>query len=146
MGERTHIVILIESTSICVIQGVAILTVMSYVILNARCTLLKFCNRCCMCQKLSCSAHQNALHFVFVHHIENCICIPHPLLTLGAHAQRGLWYLVREYFRLSVCYHVFCDYVQRDNKPAISSPHWLDFLKGYVHKNTAFESYVVKRK
>ena len=32
-------------------------------------------------------------------------------------------------FRLSVCYHVFCDYAQRDNKTAIPTPHWLRFKK-----------------
>ena len=56
------------------------------------------------------------------------------LHTLIDVAQRGLQYLVRKCVCLSVCpsvcYHVFCDYAQRDNKIAIptgSLLHWLHF-------------------
>ena len=51
--------------------------------------------------------------------------------------------------RLSVCYHVFCHYVQQGGQKAIptgSVPHWLDFKKGYFRKSTAFKSYGVKTK
>ena len=51
--------------------------------------------------------------------------------------------------RLSVCYHVFCHYVQQGGEKAIptgSVPHWLDFKKGDFHKSTAFKSYGVKTK
>ena len=69
-------------------------------------------------------------------------------LTLGAHAQRGLQYLVRVSVCLSVCYHVFCRYAQRDGQKAIptgSVPHWLYFKNGDFVKNAAFESYGVKQ-
>ena len=42
----------------------------------------------------------------------------------------------------SVCYHVFCHYVQLDNrraKPIGSALHWLDFIFGDFQKSTAFE-------
>ena len=48
---------------------------------------------------------------------------------------------------LSVCYHVFCDYVQRDNKTAIptgSSLHWLHLKKGDFRITAEFKSYGVK--
>ena len=51
--------------------------------------------------------------------------------------------------RLSVCYHVFCHYVQQDGQKAIptgSVPHWLDFKNGDFRKSTAFKSYGVKTK
>ena len=80
----------------------------------------------------------------------HCSCV---LLTLGAHAQRGLQYLVCHSvcpsIRLSVCYHVFCHYAQQGGQKAIptgSVPHWLDFKKGDFCKNTAFKSYGVKTK
>ena len=50
--------------------------------------------------------------------------------------------------RLSVCYHVFCRYAQRDGQKAIptgSVPHWIYFLNGDCDKNAAFESYGVKQ-
>jgi hypothetical protein len=40
-------------------------------------------------------------------------------LTLDAHAQRRLQYLVRKYVCLSVCYHVFCHHVQEIGKIVI---------------------------
>ena len=78
-------------------------------------------------------------------------------LTLGAHAQRGLQYLVCHSVclsvcpsvRLSVCYHVFCHYAQQGGQKAIptgSVPHWLDFKNGDFRKSTAFKSYGVKTK
>ena len=51
--------------------------------------------------------------------------------------------------RLSVCYQVFCHYVQQGGQKAIptgSVPHWLDFKKGDFRKSTAFKSYGVKTK
>ena len=76
-----------------------------------------------------------------------------PSLTLGAHAQRGLRYLVCHSVCLSVClsvcYHVFCHYAQHGGQKAIptgSVPHWLDFKKGDFCKSTAFKSYGVKTK
>ena len=69
--------------------------------------------------------------------------------------QRGLRCLVckcvRMSFRLSACYHIFCDYAQRDNKTAIpmdldSSLNWLNFKKGDFRITTAFKSYGVKSK
>ena len=75
------------------------------------------------------------------------------LLTLGAHAQRGLQYLVCKSVcpsvRRSVCYHVFCHYAQQGGQKAIpmgSVPHWLDFKNGDFRKSTAFKSYGVKTK
>ena len=69
------------------------------------------------------------------------------LLTIAAHAQRGLRYLVCHSVCpsvcLSVCYHVFSRYAQQDGQKAIptgSVPHWL-----YYDKNAAFESYGVKQ-
>ena len=54
------------------------------------------------------------------------------LLTLGAHAQRGLQYLVCKCVCLSVCpsvcYHVFCHHAQEIGETAIvtrSVLHWL---------------------
>ena len=74
-------------------------------------------------------------------------------LTLGAHAQRGLQYLVCHSVRpsvcLSVCYHVFCHYAQQGGEKAIptgSVPHWLDFKNSDFRKSTAFKSYGVKTK
>ena len=70
-------------------------------------------------------------------------------LTLGAHAQRGLQYLVCHSVRLSVCYHVFCHYAQQGGQKAIptgSVPHWLDFKNGDFRKSTAFKSYGLKTK
>ena len=87
-----------------------------------------------------------------------CIMKGEQLLTLGAHALEGYstWSVIPSVrpsfllsFRLSVCYHVFCDYAQRDNKTAIptgSSPHWLHFKKGDFRITAAFESYGVKSK
>ena len=49
---------------------------------------------------------------------------------------------------LSVCYHVFCRYAQRDGQKAIptgSVPHWLYFENGDFDKNATFESYGVKQ-
>ena len=71
------------------------------------------------------------------------------LLTLGAHAHRGLQYLVCHSVRPSVCYHVFCHYAQQGGQKAIptgSVPHWLDFKKSDFRKSTAFKSYGVKTK
>ena len=68
-------------------------------------------------------------------------------LTPGAHAQRGLRYLVAVSVLPSV--PVFCDYAQRDNKIAVptgSSLHWLHFKKGDFHITAAFKSYGVKSK
>ena len=73
-------------------------------------------------------------------------------LTLGgAHAQRGLRYLVRECVCVCVCpfvcYHVFSDYAQRHNETAIptgSSLNWLHFKKGDFRITTAFRSHGVK--
>ena len=51
-------------------------------------------------------------------------------------------------FCLSVCYHVFCRYTQRDGQkpiPTGSVPHWLYFKNGDFDKNAAFESYGVKQ-
>ena len=42
-----------------------------------------------------------------------CMCCAY-LLTLSTHVQRGLQYLVG-----SVCYHVFCHYVQQGSQKAI---------------------------
>ena len=70
-------------------------------------------------------------------------------ITLGAHAQRGLFLSYRPSVRLSVCYPVFCHYVQQDGQKAIptgSVPHWLDFKNGDFRKSTAFKSYGVKTK
>ena len=50
---------------------------------------------------------------------------------------------------LSVCYHVFCHYVQQGGQKAIptgSVPHWLDFQNGDFRKSTAFKSYGLKTK
>ena len=50
---------------------------------------------------------------------------------------------------VSVCYHVFCDYTQRDNKIAIptgSLLHWLHFEKGDFRITAAFKIYGVKSK
>ena len=71
-------------------------------------------------------------------------------LTLGTHAQRGLWYLIR----LCVCLSVrllphflrLCATRQRTAKPTDSSLHWLNFEKGDFHITTAFKSYDVKSK
>ena len=55
------------------------------------------------------------------------------LLTLGAHAQRGLHYLVC----LSVCYHVFCHHAQQTGKiatPAGSALNCLYFQLGDFRK------------
>ena len=74
-----------------------------------------------------------------------CTC----LLTLGAHAQRGLQYLVCKSVRLSVCYHVFCHHAQQGGQkaiPMVSVPHWLDFKNGDFRKSTAFKSYGMKTK
>ena len=69
-------------------------------------------------------------------------------LTLGAHAQRGLQYLVCHSVCpsvcLSVCYHVFCHYAQQGGQKAIptgSVPHWLDLKNGDFRKSSAFKSY-----
>ena len=79
----------------------------------------------------------------------------HGLLTLGAHAQRGLQVChsvrpsVRPFVCLSVCYHVFCHYAQQDGQKAIptgSVPHWLDFKNSDFRKSTAFKSYGLKTK
>ena len=59
------------------------------------------------------------------HHLITCT-----LLTLGAHAQRGLQYLVCKSVRLSVRYPLFCHYAQQGGQKAIptgSVPHCLDF-------------------
>ena len=77
------------------------------------------------------------------------VCFSLCLLTLGAHAQRELQYLVCKSVRPSVCYHVFCLYVQQGGQKAIptgSVPHWLDFINGDFRKSTAFKSYGVKTK
>ena len=50
--------------------------------------------------------------------------------------QRGLQYLVCKCVRLSVCYHVFCDYVQRDNKTAI--PTGSSLHTGLILKKAIF--------
>ena len=52
---------------------------------------------CVMCYGVMCHAR---LPYV--------LCVYVTLLTLGAHAQRGLQWL----FCHSVCYHVFCRYAQ----------------------------------
>ena len=70
-------------------------------------------------------------------------------LTLGAHAQRGLQYLVCKSVRPSVCYHVFRHYAQQGGQKAIptgSMPHWLGFKNSDFRKSTAFKSYGVKTK
>ena len=76
-------------------------------------------------------------------------------LTLGAHAQRGLystWSVIPPVCLsvcLSVCYHVFCHYAKQGGQKAISTgsvPHWLDFKNGDFRKSTAFKSYGVKTK
>ena len=72
------------------------------------------------------------------------------IITLGAHAQRGLQYS----FCHSVCYQVFCHYAQQGGQKAILTgsvppsmvPHWLHFKKGDFRKSTAFKSYGVKTK
>ena len=85
------------------------------------------------------------------------------LLTLGAHAQRGLQYLVchsvcpsvRPSVRPSVCPSVCLSvcllprYAQQDGQKAIptgSVPHWLYFKNSVFGKIAAFESYGVKTK
>ena len=48
-----------------------------------------------------------------------------------------------------ICYHVFCDYAQRNNEIAIptgSSLHWPHFKKGDLCITTTFKSYGVKSK
>ena len=61
----------------------------------------------------------------------SCTALFSTLLTLGAHAQRGLQQLVPK--RVCVCYHVFCNDAQRDNKNSdtktfgATALHWLDF-------------------
>ena len=67
------------------------------------------------------------------------------LLTLGAHAQRRLQYLVG----LSVCLCLFSQYRLQGGQKAIlmgSVPHWLDLKNGDFRKSTAFKSYGVKTK
>ena len=52
------------------------------------------------------------------------------LLTLGAHAQRGLQYWVCQSFRPSVRYPLFCHYAQQGGQKALPTglvPHWFDF-------------------
>ena len=71
------------------------------------------------------------------------------LLTLGAHAQRGLWYLSRMSVCLSVCLSVFCLYAQRENKIATRGGlllQQLHFKKGDFRKTAAFKSYGLKTK
>ena len=74
---------------------------------------------------------------------------PRCSLTLSAHAQRGLQYLVCQSFRPSVRYHLFWHYAQQGGQEAIptgSVPHWLDFLNSDFRKSTTFKSYGVKTK
>ena len=117
----------------------------------------------CGCKPLHSFIHvhvQKCIIYIFVYYTYK-VCIlylqsmdidPTPLLsflTLGAHAQRGLQYLVCHSVCLSVCYHVFCHYVQQGGQKAIptgSVPHWLDFKNGDFRKSTAFKSYGVKTK
>ena len=52
-------------------------------------------------------------------------------------------------FCLSVCYHIFCHYVQQGGRKAIlmgSVPHWIDLKNGDFYETTAFKSYGVKHK
>ena len=64
----------------------------------------------------------------------------------------GTWFVsasVCPSVRLSVCYHVFCDCAQRNNKTTIPWVHrYTDFIfkKGYFRITTAFKSYGVKSK
>ena len=72
-------------------------------------------------------------------------------LTLGAHAQRGLRYLVCPSLSvcLSVCYRVFCHHAQQASKIATSTGsalHRLHFLNGHFRKSAAFRSYGLKTK
>ena len=49
----------------------------------------------------------------------------------------------------SVCYHVFCHYIQQGGQKAIptgSVPHWLDFKNGDLRTSTVFKSYGMKTK
>ena len=75
------------------------------------------------------------------------------LLTLGAHAQRGLQYLVcklsvrlldgRTAYRPSTTFSATI-YTQQGGQKAIptgSVPHWLDFENSDFRKSTAFKSY-----
>ena len=65
-------------------------------------------------------------------------------LTLGAHAQRGLQYLVCVSVCVSVCYHVFCHRAQQcaqENIPAASAGHEQSLKNGVFFKNVSFRSY-----
>ena len=67
-------------------------------------------------------------------------------LTLGAHAQRGLQYLVCVSVCVSVCYHVFCHRAQQcvqQDIPAASAGHEQSFKNGVFFKNAWFRSYGV---
>ena len=74
------------------------------------------------------------------------------LLTLGAHAQRGLQYFVCEYVFVClsvcsfVCYHVFCNDVQRNNKIAIPTGSLLHWLHFDFRITVVLKSYGVKTK
>ena len=55
----------------------------------------------------------------------------------------------RPFVRLSICYHVYCHYVQQGGQKTIptgSVLHWLDFKNGDYRKGIAFKSYGVKTK
>ena len=72
------------------------------------------------------------------------------LLTLGAHAQRGLQYLVCHSVCLSVCLLPRFLPLRATRRPKSNTngsvPHWLDFKNGDFRKSTAFKSYGVKTK
>ena len=85
--------------------------------------------------------HTTLPHYTHTHEVKHW-------LTLGAHGQRRLRYLVCKCVCLSVCYHVFCHCATRQQNSDTNGfiATLASFKKGDFHKTTAFKSYDVKSK
>ena len=137
MCHQGHLLLLLFMS--CIINYIS--TVLPFLCGENLC--FTFCPVCCSVSAVSLQGHRlgrcgcwievpfvGTTQFGHQHCQERREQNPRCSLTLGAHAQQGLQYLVCQSFRPSVRYHLFWHYAQQGGQEAIptgSVPHWLDF-------------------